>query len=546
MRECQICGLLFLGTDCPGCGSRMTNVLDAGGEGAQTLAQRGGLPGIERLGESLAAILDDSELLGADANDANSSLPFGVGGGASKRITTLPFGIGSNPSIGSDAMGTKLPSPEDMMAAHETETKAESEVLTSPEVEGGTGGDEDVVVEVEDADGIVDLEIQSELPKGITAEPSVASPSEAGKVVAVQVAPSPEVVVVPAEVAGAPPAQVASVEAVAVQVAPSPEVVVVPVEVAGASPAQVASVEAVAVEVVAVEAIAVQTTPVQTTPVQTTPVQTTPVQPTTDETVEAVSVVAVEVQQQTQSAGTPHAEPDMEQIYAEEEKVVIHDFSDDLEPSEVMVDLDDLAEPVSESVVFAPTEVTDLSEPELFPAQALELGAEQGMEELALASQGFQAMANSMWDEAAVCFQKLAKKHPTDARIMNNYGLALLQRAISMQGDDHFSLIDGADTQYEAAIMALRQAAHTDPQETTILFNLGNALAGSGRYDKALRIFNAFLERSPPTSGALNGRAAAYIGLGRFDEATRDLKDAISRFGDHPVLLSNLSRLAPA
>jgi len=420
----------------------------------------------------------------------------------------------------------------------------------------------------------------------------VASPSEAGKVVAVQVAPSPEVVVVPAEVAGASPAQVASVEAVtvqvapspevvvvpvevagaspvqvasveavAVQVAPSPEVVVVPVDVAGASPAQVASVEAVAVEVVAVEAIAVQTapvqttpvqttpvqtTPVQTTPVQTTPVQTTPVQPTTDETVEAVSVVAVEVQQQTQSAGTPHAEPDMEQIYAEEEKVVIHDFSDDLEPSEVMVDLDDLAEPVSESVVFAPTEVTDLSEPELFPAQALELGAEQGMEELALASQGFQAMANSMWDEAAVCFQKLAKKHPTDARIMNNYGLALLQRAISMQGDDHFSLIDGADTQYEAAIMALRQAAHTDPQETTILFNLGNALAGSGRYDKALRIFNAFLERSPPTSGALNGRAAAYIGLGRFDEATRDLKDAISRFGDHPVLLSNLSRLAPA
>ena len=525
MRECQICGLLFLGTDCPGCGSRMTNVLDAGGEGAQTLAQRGGLPGIERLGESLAAILDDSELLGADANDANSSLPFGVGGGASKRITTLPFGIGSNPSIGSDAMGTKLPSPEDMMAAHETETKAESEVLTSSEAEGGTGGDEDVVVEVEDADGIVDLEIQSELAKGITAEPSVASPSEAGKVVAVQVAPSPEVVVVPVEVAGASPAQVASVEAVAVEVV---------------------AVEAIAVQTAPVQTTPVQTTPVQTTPVQTTPVQTTPVQTTTDETVEAVSVVAVEVQQQTQSAGTPHAEPDMEQIYAEEEKVVIHDFSDDLEPSEVMVDLDDLAEPVSESVVFAPTEVTDLGEPELFPAQALELGTEQGMEELALASQGFQAMANSMWDEAAVCFQKLAKKHPTDARIMNNYGLALLQRAISMQGDDHFSLIDGADTQYEAAIMALRQAAHTDPQETTILFNLGNALAGSGRYDKALRIFNAFLERSPPTSGALNGRAAAYIGLGRFDEATRDLKDAISRFGDHPVLLSNLSRLAPA
>jgi tetratricopeptide (TPR) repeat protein len=269
---------------------------------------------------------------------------------------------------------------------------------------------------------------------------------------------------------------------------------------------------------------------------------------TADVAVEAVAVeaVAVESVALVQSATTSHAEPDMEQIYAEEEKVVIHDFSDDLEPSEVMVNLDDLAEPVSESMVFAPTEVTDLGEPELFPAQALELGAEQGMEELALASQGFQAMANSMWDEAAVCFQQLAKKHPTDARIMNNYGLALLQRAISMQDDDHFSLIDGADTQFEAAIMALRQAAHSDPGEVTVLFNLGNALAGSGRYDKALRIFNAFLERSPPTSGALNGRAAAYIGLGRFDEATRDLNDAVSRFGDHPVLLSNLRLLAPA
>ena len=61
MRECQICGLLFLGIDCPGCGSRMTNVLDAMGEGAQTLALRGGLPGIERLGDSLSEIVEESE-----------------------------------------------------------------------------------------------------------------------------------------------------------------------------------------------------------------------------------------------------------------------------------------------------------------------------------------------------------------------------------------------------------------------------------------------------------------------------------------------------
>ena len=475
MRECQICGLLFLGTDCPGCGSRMTNVLDARGEGAQTLAQRGGLPGIERLGASLGSILEDSELLMSDAPEDKSSLPFGVGGGASKRITTLPFGIGSNPSVGHDAKDTKLPSPEEIVAVSETEMPVEPEELANADtIDGGDveGGD---VTDENGGDG-TDSAVQAEQPNRITAVPLEATTTETVKVVAVQVEPTSEVVAVP---------------------------VGVPV------------------------AVAVQPTPVTTADV-------------------AVEAVAVESVALVQSATTSHAEPDMEQIYAEEEKVVIHDFSDDLEPSEVMVNLDDLAEPVSESMVFAPTEVTDLGEPELFPAQALELGAEQGMEELALASQGFQAMANSMWDEAAVCFQQLAKKHPTDARIMNNYGLALLQRAISMQDDDHFSLIDGADTQFEAAIMALRQAAHSDPGEVTVLFNLGNALAGSGRYDKALRIFNAFLERSPPTSGALNGRAAAYIGLGRFDEATRDLNDAVSRFGDHPVLLSNLRRLAPA
>ncbi|HIA90356.1 MAG TPA: tetratricopeptide repeat protein [Candidatus Poseidoniales archaeon] len=497
MRECQICGLLFLGTDCPGCGSRMTNVLDARGEGAQTLAQRGGLPGIERLGASLGSVLEDSEILMSDAPEDKSSLPFGVGGGASKRITTLPFGIGSNPSVGHDAKDTKLPSPEEIVAVSETEIPVEPEELANADTIDGGDVEGGAVTDENGGDG-TDSAVQAEQPNRITAVPLEATIIETVKVVAVQVEPTPEVVAVPVEVP------------VAVAVQPTP-----------------VTTADVAVEVVAVEAVAVQPAPVTTADV-------------------AVEAVAVESVALVQSATTSHAEPDMEQIYAEEEKVVIHDFSDDLEPSEVMVNLDDLAEPVSESMVFSPTEVTDLGEPELFPAQALELGAEQGMEELALASQGFQAMANSMWDEAAVCFQQLAKKHPTDARIMNNYGLALLQRAISMQDDDHFSLIDGADTQFEAAIMALRQAAHSDPGEVTVLFNLGNALAGSGRYDKALRIFNAFLERSPPTSGALNGRAAAYIGLGRFDEATRDLNDAVSRFGDHPVLLSNLRRLSPA
>lgn len=87
MRECQVCGLLFLGTDCPGCGSRTTRVLDSMDEGSQTLAQRGGLPGLERLGESLGEIIEESELMNFEDVDPASSLPFGVGGDTSEQIT---------------------------------------------------------------------------------------------------------------------------------------------------------------------------------------------------------------------------------------------------------------------------------------------------------------------------------------------------------------------------------------------------------------------------------------------------------------------------
>ena len=400
MRECQICGLLFLGTDCPGCGSRTTIVLDAMGEGSQTLAQRGGLPGLDRLGESLGEIIKDSDMVSLDEEKPSSSLPFDVGGNTSNQMTSLPFGIGSNPAVEHDATGTQ----------------------THPEVDD------------ESADRVAET---------------------------------------------APPVKITAI----------------PVEV--------------------------------------------------EKTVDSTLPVRVEAIPTNESSPTKYSAANMDEIYAEDADVVHHDFSGETITTEVMVNLDDIAEPISASMVFTPEVERDISDPELFPSKALDLNIPNGTQESELSAQGFNAMANSQWENAAITFQQLAKMHPTNARIMNNYGLALLERAIAMQADDHFSLIDGADTQFEAAIMALRQAAQNDPQETAILYNLGNALASSGRYDKALRIFNAFLERSPATNGVLNGRAASLIGLGRFDEASKDLREAVSQFGEHPVISSNLRRLTP-
>lgn len=468
MRECQICGLLFLGIDCPGCGSRMTNVLDAMGEGAQTLALRGGLPGIERLGDSLSEIVEESELAEVADSQDESSLPFGVGGGASKRITSLPFGIGSKASIGYDATETTLPVTE---SADSTPT-----VDTDQEERQNENSTEQV------ADDIQEMEDPSPVEK----EP-IASESE---IVRIKAVPLNEPELEPTQVS-TQPLRVAAV--VIEEEKPQP---------------------------VKVAAITVD-----------------------DEQPPPLKVATVEVED---IPIAENFEAQNGQIFADDSDVIIHDYSEDSFASEVMVNLDDIAEPADNEVMFNPESETVSGEPELFPAQALEITGVEGSDEQALARNGFEALAAREWNAAASFFQQLAKRHPTDAQIMNNYGLALLQRAISMQDDDHFSLIDGADTQFEAAIMALRQAARTDPQQTTILYNLGNALAGSGRYDKALRIFEAFLERAPPTIGTLNGRAVSLIGLGRFDEAARDIKDAVTRFGDHPVLSANLGRLTPA
>ena len=99
---------------------------------------------------------------------------------------------------------------------------------------------------------------------------------------------------------------------------------------------------------------------------------------------------------------------------------------------------------------------------------------------------------------------------------------------------------------YQSAVEIFENLIAQGQNNGYLYYNLGNALASSGRYDKALRIYNAFLERSPATSGVLNGRAAAYIGLGRFDEATKDLREAVTQFGDHPITSANLRRLTPA
>ena len=57
----------------------------------------------------------------------------------------------------------------------------------------------------------------------------------------------------------------------------------------------------------------------------------------------------------------------------------------------------------------------------------------------------------------AIKFQKIASRMPGDSSVYNNYGLALLQRAIEMAKDDDESNQMMANSQFESAILALRK-----------------------------------------------------------------------------------------
>ena len=98
MRECRVCGLLYLMADrCPSCGSPDHLDMDADGQGQLVTAQRGGIPGLGDAERTMADLLGEDEPLTSPAGqgDRRSSLPFGMGGVLATPRTSLPFGVGS-------------------------------------------------------------------------------------------------------------------------------------------------------------------------------------------------------------------------------------------------------------------------------------------------------------------------------------------------------------------------------------------------------------------------------------------------------------------
>jgi len=98
---------------------------------------------------------------------------------------------------------------------------------------------------------------------------------------------------------------------------------------------------------------------------------------------------------------------------------------------------------------------------------------------------------------------------------------------------------------FEAAVLALRQAAQQDKHNSTILYNLATCLATCGRHGVATRIWDATISLSSEDSAPLNGKAVSLIALNEFDAASALLMRAREISPAEQIILRNLRRLRP-
>ena len=233
---------------------------------------------------------------------------------------------------------------------------------------------------------------------------------------------------------------------------------------------------------------------------------------------------------------------EMDAIFAEEEQVVYHDFGDELQVSEVIVDFDSLVDPAEAAVSFDPERFHD-GQPELVPARALPLESlDSDMQ--TLADRGFTALGAAEWEEAATEFRAICEQRPQDAAALNNFGLALLQQALLVHAERP-SADPATEPHFEAAVLALRQAAKARQDDVAILTNLATSLTSCLRHEAALMVYDAALHIDGDDSAANNGKAVSLIGLRRFDEAVAVLRQTAVRAPGNRVILENLRRVSP-
>lgn len=226
---------------------------------------------------------------------------------------------------------------------------------------------------------------------------------------------------------------------------------------------------------------------------------------------------------------------DMDQIYAMEDQTVdvVHTEQEIEEP---YLHTEDVEQEEMTEMYTGSTGVISL---DLHPAKALGVNLDGHPELEDILAEGFYAIGQESWAQAAISFQKMAAKMPGDAAVFNNYGLALLQRALVMAKSRDLEIQQLASTQFESSILALREAAKSSPTNPTLLLNLSHALLVSGRAEKALNLLNMYEKNHSKTSESANLEAASLVSLG---ESGRALK-VLQLIPQDEIIRSNVAKL---
>jgi tetratricopeptide (TPR) repeat protein len=156
---------------------------------------------------------------------------------------------------------------------------------------------------------------------------------------------------------------------------------------------------------------------------------------------------------------------------------------------------------------------------DLHPARAMTVQASNNAQVKGLVEDGFLAIGRGDWRTAARSFQRVLASVPQDVGAMNNYGISLLQVATSMQESNDPVDVSNSATQFEAAILSLREAVRNKPDGAESLYNLAQALYLSGREEKALGLLGMADASIKSEADFVNLQAAILAQLGQYGEA---------------------------
>ena len=256
-------------------------------------------------------------------------------------------------------------------------------------------------------------------------------------------------------------------------------------------------------------------------------------------TPEPVRITAIPIMEATVAEAIPQIPLDTtsgEGIFAQEDDVIEVVFSD-LEDTVVHVDHgvdDSFVQP--QVVEYAEKTFTPF---DLHPARAMTVQASNDESLKALVESGFVSIGQGDWRSAARSFQRVLASVPGDVGAMNNYGIALLQVATTMQESADPVDVSNAATQFEAAILSLREAVRANTDHPEPLYNLAQALLLSGREEKALGLVGMAAETEKSKSHFVNLHAAILAQMGQYGEA----KTMLASIQGEPLVSQNLLKL---